>query len=182
MTQILRQSTAVDVLIGPFVDVTDGATSEEGETPVVLLSKNGQALGAKSDATTPTHDDAGYYNCELDTTDTNTVGTLILVVEKSVSALPVRHEFQVMEEATYDLLYAANATGAGGIADAVWDEAYESTETARQLLRGIRAILFGTASGLTGPTATFRDRADSKNRVTATIDGSARTVTSTDLT
>lgn len=107
---ILRQSTAVDVLIGPFVDLTNGYTSEAGESPSVKLSKNGQALAAKSDVTTPVHDADGYYNCELDATDTNTVGTLVLTVAASANALPVRHEFQIVEEATYDFLYAAGAT------------------------------------------------------------------------
>ena len=111
--QILKQSTAVDVLIGPFVDRTDGYTAEEGESPSVLLSKNGQALAAKNDSTTPTHDDAGYYNCELDATDTGTVGTLVLVVEASANALPVRHEFQVVEEAVYEALFAPSAPGYG---------------------------------------------------------------------
>lgn len=111
MTQILRQSTAVDVLIGPFVDLTDGATSETGETPTVKLSKNGQALAAKSDVTVPVHDADGYYNCEFDATDTNTVGTLILTVAKSATALPVRHEFQVVETVVYDSLYADAAVG-----------------------------------------------------------------------
>jgi len=111
MTQILKQATAVDVLIGPFVDLTDGYTAETGETPVVKLSKNGQALAAKSDVTVPVHDADGYYNCELDTTDTDTVGTLILTVAASANALPVRHEFQVMEEAIYDALYGSGADG-----------------------------------------------------------------------
>lgn len=111
MTQVLKQSTAVDVLIGPFVDLTDGATAETGESPSVKLSKNGQTLAAKSDVTTPLHDADGYYNCELDATDTNTVGTLILTVAASANALPVRHEFQVVEEAIYDALFAASAAG-----------------------------------------------------------------------
>lgn len=111
MAQILRQSTAVDVLIGPFLDLTDGATSEIGETPVVKLSKNGQALAAKSDVTVPVYDVDGYYNCEFDATDTNTVGTLILTVAKSATALPVRHEFQVVETVVYDSLYADAAVG-----------------------------------------------------------------------
>ena len=109
MTQVLRQSTAVDVLIGPFVDLTDAATAETGESPSVKLSKNGQTLAAKNDVTTPVHDADGYYNCELDATDTNTVGTMILTVAASASALPIRHEFQVIEEAVYDKLYAASA-------------------------------------------------------------------------
>lgn len=109
MTQILRQSTAVDVLIGPFVDIIDGATSETGESPSVKLSKNGQGLAAKNDATTPVHDADGYHNCEFDATDTNTVGTMVLTVAASASALPVRHEFQVVEEDTYDFIYASGA-------------------------------------------------------------------------
>ena len=111
MDGILKQSTAVDVLIGPFVDSTDGYTAEEALSPSVLLSKNGQTLAAKNDVTTPTHDDAGYYNCELDATDTNTVGQLVLIVEGSATALPVRHSFQVVEESTYDALFGASATG-----------------------------------------------------------------------
>ena len=106
---ILRQSTAVDVLIGPFVDSTDGYTAETGVSPSVSLSKTGQALAAKNDATTPVHDANGYYNCELDATDTNTVGTLVLIVPGDATSLPVRHEFQVIEEAIYDGIYAASA-------------------------------------------------------------------------
>lgn len=106
---VLRQSTAVDVLIGPFVDSTDGYTAETGVSPSVSVSKNGQALAAKNDATTPTHDADGYYNCELDATDTNTVGTLVLIVPGSATSLPVRHEYQVIEEDAYDAIYASGA-------------------------------------------------------------------------
>lgn len=106
---ILRQSTAVDVLIGPFLDLTDGATSEAGETPTVKLSKNGQALAAKSDVTVPVYDADGYYNCELDVTDTNTIGQLVLTVAKSATALPVRHEFDIVDEAVYDALFGTTA-------------------------------------------------------------------------
>lgn len=119
MTFILRQSTADDVLIGPFLDLTDGATAETGESPSVKLSKNGQTMAAKSDVTTPVHDADGYYNCELDATDTGTVGTVVLTVAASANALPVRHEIQIIEEAAYDLLYAAGATGGQSIADLI---------------------------------------------------------------
>jgi hypothetical protein len=63
----LKQSTAVDVLLGPFIDDTDGKTAETGLTLDVEVSKNGQALANKNDVTAPTHDAAGtvdgYYNC-----------------------------------------------------------------------------------------------------------------------
>lgn len=102
--QTLKQSMAVDVLIGPFVDLTDGYTAETAETPTVKVSKNGQTLAAKNDVTTPVHDADGYYNCELDATDTNTLGALVLTVAASASARPVRHDFMVLPANVYDSL------------------------------------------------------------------------------
>lgn len=110
MAMILKQSTAVDVLIGPFVDLTNGASAENSESPAVKLSKNGGALAAKNDATTPSLSADGYYICDLNATDTNTVGTLVLTVAASATALPVRHEFQVVAANVYDSLYAASGT------------------------------------------------------------------------
>ncbi|MCP4876126.1 MAG: hypothetical protein GY896_11725 [Gammaproteobacteria bacterium] len=110
----LKANTAVDVLIGPFVDATDGNTTEDALTLTqaeIKLSKNGQALTQKNDATSATFDDDGYYNCELDATDTNTEGNLVLIVHQSANALPVRHEFNVLSEAAWDSLYAAKDTG-----------------------------------------------------------------------
>ena len=109
----LKANTAVDVLIGPFVDSTDGNTTEDGLTisqADVKLSKNGQALTQKTDATAAAFDDDGYYNCELDATDTNTEGNLVLIVHEA-GALPVRHEYNVMAEAAWDSLYAPKDTG-----------------------------------------------------------------------
>lgn len=112
----LRQSTAADVLLGPFLDETDGKTAETGLTLDVELSKNGQAIANKHDATVPTHDSSGdvdgYYNCELDDSDTDTIGIMTLVCHPAGTALPVRFDYQVIEEVVYDLLFASGATGA----------------------------------------------------------------------
>jgi hypothetical protein len=111
--QFLKANTAVDVLIGPFLDSTDGDTEETALTisqADVLLSKNGQALAQKNDATAAAHDANGMYNCELDATDTNTEGTLVLYCHES-GALAVRHEFMVLAEAAYDSLCVAKDTG-----------------------------------------------------------------------
>lgn len=115
---ILRQSTAVDILIGPFVDEDDGKTLEESLTISqgdVMLSKNGQPMAQKNDNTACAFDDFGSYNCELDATDTNTVGILTVTVFED-GALPFRRDYQVIEEAVYDILYAASATGAVPVA------------------------------------------------------------------
>jgi hypothetical protein len=120
----LRKSTAVDVLIGPFVDDGDGKTAETGLTIDVELSKNGQALANKSDATAPTDDAAGtidgYYNCELDATDTNTTGTLKLVAFAS-GALHVFETFMVLEQDIYDATYGSSATMAANVASILAD-------------------------------------------------------------
>lgn len=109
----LQANTAVDVLIGPFVDETDGKTAETGLTlsqADIKLSKNGQALAQKNDDTAAAHDANGYYNCELDATDTNTEGTLTLIVHES-GALPVRHDFMVLSQAAWISLLTAKDTG-----------------------------------------------------------------------
>ncbi len=109
----LRANTAVDVLIGPFIDDTDGKTAETGLTlsqADIKLSKNGQALAQKNDDTAAAADANGYYNCELNATDTNTEGTLVLIVHET-GALPVRHDFMVLSEAAWDSLYVAKDDG-----------------------------------------------------------------------
>lgn len=107
----LRQSSASQsVLIGPFVDSSDGNTVEDGLSIAntdIRLSKNGGNLAAKNSGG-GTHDELGYYTITLDATDTNTVGRLQLCVHMS-GALPVYHEFEVLEEVLYDAIYAASA-------------------------------------------------------------------------
>lgn len=113
MGMVLRQSTAVTVLLGPFLDDYDGVTAETALTisqADVRLSKNGAASAQKNEASAATHDANGYYTCPLDATDTNTVGFMDIFVSET-GALPVRMTVQIIEEAVYDDLYVAAATG-----------------------------------------------------------------------
>lgn len=113
----LKQSTASQsVLIGPFVDDTDGATPETGLSIAntdIRLSANGGNMAAKNSGGA-THDEAGLYSITLDATDTATVGSLQLSV-KVTGALYVFHDFQVLEEAIYDSLIGSGATGDLGV-------------------------------------------------------------------
>lgn len=100
----LKQNTAVDVLIGPFLDNTDGDTPEIALVITqadVLLSKNGQALSQKNDANNATHDTSGYYICPLNATDTNTLGILTLEVHIA-GALYIKHEYEVVTDDFYE--------------------------------------------------------------------------------
>jgi len=100
----LKQSTAVTVKIGPFLDSTDGNTQETALTIAqadVVLSKNGGTMAAKNDATSCTHDAKGVYGCPLNATDTGTLGRLQLFVHVT-GALAVWQEYMVVTANAYD--------------------------------------------------------------------------------
>lgn len=102
----LKQSTAATIKLGPFVDDSDGKTAETGLTisqADIRLSKNGGDIAQKNNSAGATHDELGYYNVPLDTTDTNTLGTLKVIVSVS-GALPVFADFMVITAEAYDTL------------------------------------------------------------------------------
>ncbi len=110
MTIWLKQSTAVTVKLGPFVDETDGKTAETGLTisqSDVRLSKNGGDMAQKNNASSCTHDEIGQYDCPLSTTDTNTLGVLRVMVHES-GALPVWADFMVVPANVWDSLFGAD--------------------------------------------------------------------------
>jgi hypothetical protein len=109
----LRQSTTQVVQFGPALDEDDGKTSEAGLTIAqadMQLSKDGGTFAQKSAAGNATHDADGWYYTTLSTTDTATVGELVLQVHVS-GALPMQRTYWVIEEAIYDMLYGASALG-----------------------------------------------------------------------
>lgn len=117
MTQILRQSTQIIVVIGPFVDVGDGFTPETGVTlsgadeAELLKSNTGTTTSISGNTWAAITGCDGYYALTLSTTDTNTVGAVTIMVNDDSVCLPVLARFQVIEEAAYDALYAASAPG-----------------------------------------------------------------------
>jgi len=125
----LKQSTAVDVIVGPFVDKTDGNTAETALTVTqaeVRLSKNGGNMAQKNEATALSHDELGYYVCKFDATDTNTLGILQLMIHESADALPVYHEYMVVTANVYDTLCSTDKletdlTQIGGVAQSATD-------------------------------------------------------------
>jgi hypothetical protein len=120
----LRASTAGTVLIGPFLDKTDGITAETTMTIAqanVRLSKNGGAEAQKNESTTATHDENGWYRCPYNTTDVNTPGRLKLAVTGMGTSLPVWHTWTVLPKFRYDTFVGGttysgtlHATQAGG--------------------------------------------------------------------
>ena len=101
----VKQSTAITIRIGPFLDETDGKTPEESLTinqADIRLSKAGATFAQKNETTSCTHDENGYYSCPMNTVDTGTLGPLKIAVNKT-GALPVWHTFMVISADTYDV-------------------------------------------------------------------------------
>lgn len=110
MATWLKQSTAVDVALGPFVDSTDGVTPETALTIAqsdVRVKKNNGAWSGKSDAASGTHEENGWYELALNATDTGTLGILIIAVNVA-GALPVWREFLVVPANMWDALVAGS--------------------------------------------------------------------------
>lgn len=198
----LRQSTAIEIAIGPFLDATDGVTAEPGLTITqadVRLKKNGAAWAQANQSSAATYEENGWYEKSLDTTDTNTVGKLLVGVAES-GAVPVWHEFFVLPQVIFDALFASGAnafagaagattlgtTAAEGIANTYLDlaNAVETGLTPRQAQRVLTAAVAGLLSGGGTNTEVVRNAvANSKVRITATVDSSGnRTAIVFDLT
>lgn len=232
MTIWLKQSTAVDVVVGPFVDSTDGATVKTALTIAQAscqLSKNAGAFAQKNSATSATHLTGGMYKVPFSTTDTNTLGTMTLSIQMS-GALPVWMNYMIVPANVWDSMFGAdlldvslvqvggsavsttsaqlgvNVVNAGGTAwgsgaitsgafatgaitagaiatdaitsaelsadavDEILDEVVEGTVTLRQAMRILLAAAANKSSGGGTTSITFRDLADTKARISATVD------------
>ena len=192
----LKQSTAITVLIGPFIDNTDGISALGGLTITrasVRLSKNAGNMAQKNEATNCTHDELGYYSCPIDATDTATLGRLELIVTFA-GAMQVWHDYEVVTANYWDTKYGADyfdvevadktgySLSAAGI-DAIHDEIVDGTLTLRQAIMLIKASTAGESTGGATATLTFRDHADTKARLTVTVDPNGnRTNVVTDTT
>ena len=110
----LRKSTASqEVLLGPFLDDTDGKTAETGLTIAntdIKLWKRGGTTESSKNSGGATHIASGRYHATLDATDTDTTGELILNVAVA-GALPVRLVCCVFEAAVFDAFFASGAAG-----------------------------------------------------------------------
>ena len=95
MTIKLKQSTASqEIPLGYFVDSTDGNTEKTAPTIAntdIKLWKAGATTLANKNSGGATHISNGIYYATLDSTDTNTLGPLVVFVHVT-GALPVRLE------------------------------------------------------------------------------------------
>lgn len=107
MAMWLRQSTASqEILLGRFVDSTDGDTEETALTinnTDIKLHKHGATTLASKNSGGGTHISNGLYYAVLDATDTDTLGNLEVHVHVS-GALAVKREYVVLPAMIFDSL------------------------------------------------------------------------------
>jgi hypothetical protein len=118
--KFLKQSTAVVIPMGPFLDKADGLTLKADATCItdidhattgIFLVKNGGTGAIRHQGVTASVADAyGMMLVTLDATDTNTLGRLRVCFAKAATYLPVWEDFQVLPATIFDSL----VTGSGG--------------------------------------------------------------------
>ena len=121
--QLLKQSTATTINIGPFIDDTDFKTLEtaltvtsmtvkvikHSDTESVTVTSFSPTAGPAGGANDARHVASGMYNLELTTTNTDTLGRLE-VVTTITGALPVFHRFEVVGSTPYETQVTSTAS------------------------------------------------------------------------
>jgi len=123
-------------MFGPFVDKTDGVTLEVGAgiitsidhaTTGIFLSKAGGTAAIRHQTVTASVLDAyGMFKVTLDTTDTNTVGTLDVLMAEAATFLPVHKTFMILPANVFDSLMGTDLLDIsmvqiGGVAQSATD-------------------------------------------------------------
>ena len=145
--QFLRKNTAVQILVGPFVDLTNGYEPETGmtvtnitaqllyedddNTAPHLVALTLSASGGDNDMAHLTDDVGGFYTLELTAANTNFTGRARLSFIDADVMRPLTMDFFVLDANVYDALlgadklqvHAAEITNDLITADAIADDA-----------------------------------------------------------
>ena len=108
--QMLKQSTAATILVGPVLDASGAAVT----TAVIgdfQATKNGTSAALASPATA-THSHNGFYLLALTTGNTDTVGRLVISVNNTAQSMST-HRYTVLLPSVFDALIT-NATNTSG--------------------------------------------------------------------
>lgn len=114
----IRYGTAQTIVVGPALDVSDGATPETALTATnehctlivgttLVIDADLTASGGDNDFIHVTNDDAGYYTLELTVAQTSYYGSGKLSINYVTDHAPIFHELNFMSQEAYDLKYGA---------------------------------------------------------------------------
>jgi cytoskeletal protein CcmA (bactofilin family) len=162
-----------------LVDTCTTNTDMRGTNSAALASVCTETRLAELDAANlPTAtDEANAHAHTIDGLISSATKGLVKVYDDMATAA------ELLKVPKSDSNVSLNATVLAAIADAIHDEAVESTITLRQLSKLILSILANKSTGGGTATLNFRDVADAKNRVVATVDADGnRTAVTLDVT
>jgi hypothetical protein len=170
---IARQSTARTVIVGPVLDA-DGVAVTGGVVADFKIAKNGGAPAGLNGSATLTHRHTGFYSLALTASDLDTVGQAEVTIDDTVNACQAK-EITVIEEAVYDALFAASATGiptANENADALLGRNVSGGSSTGRLVKQALHFLRNKWS-VSGGTLTVYDTDDTTSSWTATVSSDA---------
>lgn len=119
MSRFLRTNTATRITVGPFLDPSDGVTPvtsltvtschltlmvDTGGVPTLALDADATASAGDNDMVHVTNDNAGFFDLELTTGNTNYLGRAMLAITDAANHCPVFHEFTIVPAMIYDSL------------------------------------------------------------------------------
>lgn len=115
----LRQNTAINILVGPFVSDSDGSTLDNGVDVTTISCDLFKGI-VKSDLslTAPGGDNdcvfvsMGNYNLELTASNINTLGHLRVSFDVA-GMIPFYEDFTVLDAVTYDQMYGSEGLPEG---------------------------------------------------------------------
>lgn len=124
----LRQATATPIVIGPFLDKTDGVTPETGLAIAIAagmrLFDEANPGGPTIPGAACTHQGGGFYSLTLPAIAG--LGGYTLEYTDASTNLPVWEQIRVLPAAVFDALMSNTGAGilanTGALAGAVWDE------------------------------------------------------------
>ena len=133
MTQFLKQSTEVDVMIGPAVEVGNGfvpviGLTLSGADEAEILKHDASAVTSISGATFAAITAAdGYYFLTITTALSDTLGQLTVLINDDSLILPIKQTFMVLPASAYDAIVLG--TGAIGADVKEWLTTAAATPT-----------------------------------------------------
>lgn len=110
-----------------LVDATDNETKEPGLTPTVLISKNGGAFAAATNAAvevpTSTYDGLGFYTVTLTASETDTDGPLMIAAYATgTNMFRDIHYVETVEDVTL------SSAEKNSVADHMWRRNFDNVE------------------------------------------------------
>lgn len=186
---------AVDTEVGAIYTRIGAPAGASLAADVAAAKADTAAIKLKTDNLPGDPADASDIATAFSTVNT-TLGTIAGYIDTEVAAIFNRIGAPVGASISADIAAIKTETaailddtGTAGVAltaaavDAVHDEAVDGAVTLRQAIRLWNSALGGKASGLATTTAVYRDLADTKDRITATVDADGnRTAVTRDLT